>query len=60
MALNTQILSSRGALARFIVWVILLEAALCVAYAPVNFDGVIGVVVDISPEVYEIVAASAL
>ena len=31
------------------------EAAPCVAYAPVNLDGQVGVVVDTPPEVYELV-----
>ena len=34
---------------------VLPKAAPCVAYAPVDLDGQIGVVVDVSPEVYELV-----
>ena len=34
---------------------ILPEAAPCVAYAPVDLDGQVGIVVDIPPEVYELV-----
>ena len=34
---------------------ILPEAAPCVAYAPVDLDGQVGVVVDVSPEVYKLV-----
>ena len=34
---------------------VLPEASPCVAYAPVDFDGHVGVVVDVSPEVYKLV-----
>ena len=34
---------------------VLPEAAPCVAYAPVDLDGQLGVVVDVSPEVYKLV-----
>ena len=34
---------------------ILLEVALCIAYAPVDLDGQVGVVVDVPLEVYELV-----
>ena len=34
---------------------VLPEAAPCVAYAPVDFDGQVGVVIDVPPEVYELV-----
>ena len=34
---------------------VLPEAAPCVAYAPADFDGQVGVVLDVSPEVYELV-----
>ena len=30
---------------------VLPEAVLCVAYAPIDFDGQVGIVVDVSPEV---------
>ena len=33
----------------------LLEAAPCVAHAPIGLDGHIGIVVDVPPEVYELV-----
>ena len=33
---------------------VLPEAAPCVAYAPVDLNGQIGVVVDVSPEVYKL------
>ena len=34
---------------------VLPEAAICVAYAPVDLDGQVGIVVDVPPEVYELV-----
>ena len=34
---------------------ILPEAALCVAYAPIDLDGQVSIVVDVPPEVYEFV-----
>ena len=34
---------------------VLREAAPCVVYAPVDLDGQVGVVVDVSPEVYKLV-----
>ena len=34
---------------------VLPEAAPCVAYAPVDLDGQVGVLVDVFPEVYELV-----
>ena len=34
---------------------ILREAAPCVAYAPVDLDGQVGIVVDVPPEVYKLV-----
>ena len=34
---------------------VLPEAAPCVAYAPVDLDGQIGIVVDVPPEVYKLV-----
>ena len=34
---------------------VLPEAVLCVAYAPINLDGQVGIVVDVSPEVYKLV-----
>ena len=33
---------------------VLPEAAPCVAYAPVDLDGQVGIVVDVSPEVYKL------
>ena len=34
---------------------VLPEAASCVAYTPVDLDGQVGIVVDVSPEVYKLV-----
>ena len=34
---------------------VLPEAAPCVAYAPIDLDGQVGIVVDVPPEVYELV-----
>ena len=34
---------------------VLPEAAPCVAYAPVDLDGQVGIVVDVPPEVYKVV-----
>ena len=34
---------------------ILPEAALCVAYAPIDLDGQVSIAVDVPPEVYELV-----
>ena len=34
---------------------ILPEAAPCIAYAPVDLDGQVGIVLDVSPEVYKLV-----
>ena len=34
------------------------EAALCVAYAPVDLNGQAGMVIDVSPEVYKLVHLS--
>ena len=34
---------------------VLPEAASCVAYAPVDLEGQVGIVVDVSPEVYKLV-----
>ena len=31
------------------------EAVLCLAYAPIDLDGQVCIVVDVSPEVYELV-----
>ena len=56
-ALSVRILSSRGALARSVVQFegVLPEAAPCVAYAPFDLDGQVGIVVDVSPKVYKLV-----
>ena len=34
---------------------VLLEVAPCVAYAPVDLDGQVGILVDVPPEVYKLV-----
>ena len=34
---------------------VLPEVAPCVAYAPVDLDGQVGILVDVSPEVYKLV-----
>ena len=55
-ALSIQILSSRGALGSVVHFEgVVTEAAPFVAYEPVDLDGQVGIVVDVSPEVYELV-----
>ena len=55
-ALSIRILSSRGALDRsYSSRVYFRKLHLCVAYAPVDLDGQVGILVDVSPEVYKLV-----
>ena len=56
LALSIRILSSRRAPSRsYSSRVYFPETAPCVAYAPVDFDGHIGIVVDALPEVYALI-----
>ena len=54
-ALSIRILSSRGALGRLSVGGCTSGAAPCAVYAPVDLDGQAGIVVDVPPEIYELV-----
>ena len=56
LALSIRILSSRGALGQpYGSRVYFPEAAPCVAYAPIDLDGQVGVAIDVPLEVYELV-----